>query len=439
VIPGGDTIAALATPRGAGGLSVVRVSGPDAVAIVAGLVGRSPEALPDRRLILGEARDRGGARLDEVLVVAMRAPRSFTGEDVAEVHGHGGTVNGGRLLREVLDRGARLADPGEFTRRAFDHGRLDLAAAEGTLGVIEAVSERAWRVAQAQLAGALSERVATLRRAATALVAEIEACVDFPDEGLEFLAARDVAATARRLGADCAGLAATFRLGRALRDGVEVALVGPVNAGKSSLLNALVGRERALVAAEPGTTRDYVEARVEWDGIAVTVIDTAGERHSDSEIERRGIELGRARAATADVLVWVDESGAAPARVEPRTIVVRSKSDRGGGSPPRALATSAHDGTGLAELRTRILEVAGAGAEASDVVVVTSERQRGLLDRAAVGLARTADALDGAMPIEVAALDARDAVESLAEVTGEAGAVGEDVLDALFARFCIGK
>jgi tRNA modification GTPase len=431
-----DTIAAIATARGAGGIAIVRVSGPEAIAIVAAMIGVGEGELPDRMLVHGIARGRDGERLDEVLAVAMRAPRSFTGEEVAEVHGHGGTVNAGRLLREVLERGARLAEAGEFTRRAFEHGKVDLAAAEGLLGVIEAASERAWRVAQGQLAGRLSEAVAGLRAEATALVAEIEACLDFPEEGLEFLAAKQVGATARDLAARCAALAGTFRLGRALRDGIEVALIGPVNAGKSSLLNALVGRERALVAAEPGTTRDYLDARVEWDGIAVTLVDTAGERESASDVEARGIALGRERAATADVRVWVDEAGQG-APDDARAVIVRSKADLGGVTPAGALATSARTGQGLEALRARILEVAGASREGDDVVVVTSERQRGLLERASRGLAGAADAIAAAMPSEVVAVDARDALAALAAVTGEG--VGEDVLDALFARFCIGK
>jgi tRNA modification GTPase len=442
VIDARDTIAAVATPRGAGGIAVVRVSGPAAREIVEAMVGR---VLPARRLVRAVARDVGGTRLDEVLAVAMPAPQSFTGEDVAEVHGHGGTVNAGRLLREVLERGARLAEPGEFTRRAFEHGKLDLAAAEGLLGVIEAASERAWRVAQAQLAGALTTRIEALRARVTALVAEIEACVDFPEEGLEFLAARDVAATARTLGDECTALAASFRLGRALRDGIEVALLGPVNAGKSSLFNALLGQERALVAAEPGTTRDYVEARTEWDGIAVTLIDTAGDREAPGDVERRGIELGRNRAATADVCLWLDEAGAAPPVPIAHGLRVRTKSDltreSGAQAEGGVLATSARTGAGLEALRAAILAAAGAGsADSEDAVIVTTERQRGLLESASAALRRTASAVSAAQPAELAALDAREALNGLAALTGtDLGDVGETVLDAVFARFCIGK
>ncbi len=432
---GGDTIAAIATPRGAGGISVIRVSGPDAIDLVAGLVGKTPAALEDRRLVLAVARSRAGERLDDVLVVAMRGPRSFTGEDVAELHGHGGTVNAGRLLREVIDRGARLAEPGEFTRRAFENGRLDLSEAEGLLGVIEAGSERAWRVAQAQLGGVLGERIATLRAGVTALLAEIEACIDFPEEGLALIDAGAARGRAATLADGCGALAGTFGLGRALRDGIEVALIGPVNAGKSSLLNALVGRERALVSPEPGTTRDYVEVRVEWDGISVTLIDTAGEREGESELERRGIALGRARVAQADVKVWIDDAGGGPA-LEERTIRVRSKIDRGGEVPAGAIGTSALTGAGLEALRGRILAQVGATASEEEVVVITSERQRGLLERAARAL-RFAATAGPEVPVEVLAVEVRDAASALSAFTGEE--VGEEVLDALFARFCIGK
>ncbi|MCB9559492.1 MAG: tRNA uridine-5-carboxymethylaminomethyl(34) synthesis GTPase MnmE [Kofleriaceae bacterium] len=435
----------MATPRGAGGVAIVRLSGPDAVAIAAALVGRPPAALADRRLSAGVARDDDGARLDDVLVVAMRAPRSFTGEDVAEIHGHGGVVNAGRLLRAVLARGARLAEPGEFSRRAFEHGRLDLAAAEGLLGVIEASSERAWRVAQAQLEGRMSERVAALRARLTAALAEIEACVDFPEEGLEHLAATDVAAEVAAIGAACAALAATFRLGRALRDGVEVALVGAVNAGKSSLFNALLGRERSIVSAEPGTTRDYVEARVEWDGVTVTLVDTAGDRIATEDVERRGVELGRERSRRADVVLWIDEAGAAPPAevlevlgdaAAARMIVVQSKGDL---RPAVAgtVWTSARSGAGLDELRARVLAVAGALDGGSDEVIVTSERQRGLLAGAAEAAAAAAAALTNAVPLEMVAVDVRAALAALAALTGDE--VGDDVLDVLFARFCIGK
>lgn len=423
-----DTIAAIATPRGPGGLTVVRVSGDRAVAIVGGIVARE---LPDRRMVRAIACAADGSRLDDVLAVAMLAPRSMTGEDIAELHGHGGAVNAGRLLRAVLERGARLAEPGEFSRRAVEAGKLDLAAAEGLLGVIEAASERAWRVAQAQLGGAIGARVSVARGAVTTGLAELEAWVDFPEEGLDGLGGPALLEGFERVADECAALAATFRLGRVLREGLEVALVGPVNAGKSSLFNALLGRERALVSPAPGTTRDYVEARVEWDGIAVTLIDTAGERASSDALEARGIELGRERAQNADLRVWVDETGEGPG-----DLVVRSKADLPGTTPPGAIATSIPSGAGLDELRAAIM-AAVAGETAEDSVVITSERQRLLLDSAATNLRAAATALRADTPVELAAVDVREALAALAALTGDA--VGEDVLDAVFARFCIGK
>jgi len=436
-----DTIAAVATAPGEGGIAVVRISGPDAVRIVSETLGKGEGELADRQVVVGVARHPDGARIDTVLAFVLRGPRSFTGEDVAELHGHGGAVNSARLLRAVLARGARPASPGEFTRRAFEHGKLDLPRAEALAAVIGAGSERAWRVAQDQLAGALGRRVAALRAEAVEVLAEIEAAIDFPEEGLELPAAAGLAARCADLAARCGELAATFRAGRALRDGLVVALAGPVNAGKSSLFNALLGRERAIVSAAPGTTRDYVEARTEWHGVAVTLVDTAGARETVDEVERRGMALAADRVATADVVLWLSEAVAGDggvAQFGARGVLVRSKADlASGGATSGAIATSVVDGRGLAEVRGRVL--GGVGADDSDAagVVVTSERQRDAIARAGERLAAAGVGLAGGQPLEAAAIDARDGARALAEVLGDE--VGEDVLDALFARFCIGK
>jgi tRNA modification GTPase len=396
---------------------------------------------------LATARDPvSGERLDEVLCVAMRGPRSFTGEDVAELHGHGGAANMGRLLRAVLASGARPAEPGEFTRRAFENGRLDLTRAEAVLAVIEASSERALRLAQSQLAGSLGERIAALRADGTALLAEVEASIDFPEEGLELGARAELARRSAALGEACSALAATFDAGRALRDGLHVALCGRVNSGKSSLFNRLVGSERALVAEEPGTTRDFVEARVVWSGVAVTLIDTAGLRETTSEVERRGIVLGAARAREADVEVHLvpagggddvetGEVGAASGRV----IRVVSKGDTlPAGVAAPLLVTSALTGQGIDELVAAVVARATGGSlDLDGGAMVTSERQRSLVVKAASGFARASSGSLAGQPEEVVAVDVREGVEALAEVLGER--VGEEMLDALFARFCIGK
>jgi tRNA modification GTPase len=443
----GETIAAIATPPGSGGIGVVRVSGPEAVSVVARLVGRGAADLPDRTLVHAVARDpASGERLDEVLVAVMRAPRSYTGEDVAEVHGHGGPVNRGRLLRALLSAGARPAEPGEFTRRAVARGRMDLVQAEAVLGIIAAASERALRLAQGQLEGRLGERIAALRRESTELLADLEASIDFPDEGLEHAARGALGDRAAALGRACASLADSFAVGRALSEGLDVALVGPVNAGKSSLFNRLVGSERALVAEEPGTTRDYVEARVVWEGIPVTLVDTAGWREAGG-VERRGIELGAERAERADVRVELipaemvanassrEQDGGRGRLGTGRAVRVVSKGDRLTVDAGGLLVTSSVSGAGIAELKAAIVGALGAGGE--EGVVVTSERQRALVARAAAALVRAAGAAREGHAEEVLALEVREACHALAAVLGEEA--GDDVLDALFARFCIGK
>lgn len=438
----GDTIAAIATPAGVGGVGVIRVSGPRAAAIVGEVIGRPSADLPDRQLVVGVARAPDGTRLDQVLAVVMRGPRSYTGEDVGELHGHGGSWNMARLLRAVIARGARHAEPGEFSRRAFEHGKLDLVEAEAVLGIIEAGSERAWRVAQAQLEGQLGRAVDRHRATGTELLAELEAGIDFPEEDVDFLRETRAAERAAELERELGALVATFGLGRALREGLIVALVGPVNAGKSSLFNALVGAERAIVTSEPGTTRDFVEAQVVWDGVPVTLVDTAGERAAaTTEAEARGMELGRARARAADVRIRVV---AAP-EWEPAGVCdgvdleVVSKADL---TPERVFAdatvTSARTGQGLDALQAAVLERALRRAtETGEGVVLSTERQRAIALRAADAYGRCREAIEAGSAIEVIALEARTGLEALAEMRGER--VGEDVLDALFARFCIGK
>lgn len=436
-----DTIAAIATPAGSGGVGVIRISGPAALGVLESISGRSASAFADRLLTRGHVCDAGRQRLDEVLFVAMRGPRSFTGEDVVEVHGHGGAVNMGRLLRAVLEAGARLAEAGEFTRRALENGKLDLAQAEALLGVIEASSERSLRLAQAQLGGQLGAEVERLQGVGTSALAVVEAGIDFPEDGLEDTdrsqAARALSPAIARLDA----LVGSFELGAALRSGIVAALTGPVNAGKSSLLNALVGRERALVSDEPGTTRDYVEAQVVWDGVQVTLIDTAGESLGAGGLESRGIELGRARAGQADVKIRLippsseaDDSAPGPG---PRELWVASKSDCEDAAE-RPLAVSAKTGEGLDALRSAILEVAlGPARDADDGLVVTSERQRDRLVDGRDAYRRAHELMLAGGEMELIAIELRTGNQALAEVRGVE--VGDEVLDDLFARFCIGK
>ena len=435
-----DTIAACATAAGTGGVAIVRVSGPDAIAIASAVTAADAAAWEDRRLVRARIVDRGGRRVDDGLAVVMRGPRSFTGEDVVELHVHGGAVNVGAVLGAVVAAGARLAEPGEFTRRALEAGKVTVAEAEAMLAVVSAPSARAWALAQAQLAGALARTVAAERAAAAAVLAELEARIDFPEEGVEPADREALGVELARLEGAAGALERSFVAGRALTDGVVVAVVGAVNAGKSALVNALVGAERVLVSEEPGTTRDYVEVRAVWDGVPVTLVDTAGERDAAAEVERRGIDLGRERAATADLRLRVIGPGdelplAATATGELR---VASKLDLGWSAPAGVLATSAVTGAGIAELRAAIVAEAGLAddAEAGSAVLLT-ERQRAAAAaaRGAFGAARAGLAEDA--PLEVVAIEARSGAAALAALEGEQ--VGEEVLDALFRRFCIGK
>ncbi len=439
-----DTIAAIATATGVGGVGIVRVSGPGALGVAAALTGRALSAWPERRLVRVRVRDGAGTRIDDGLAVAMRGPGSFTGDDVVELQVHGGAVNLGKVLGAVIEAGARAAEPGEFTRRALAAGKIGLLEAEAMLAVVHAQSERGWELAQRQLGGALASRVADLRSVVAAVLAEIEAGIDFPEEDLTPASRAELVGRVRGLAEACRGLAGSFGAGRALTDGLTVALVGHVNAGKSSLLNALAGRERALVSPEPGTTRDWVEARVMWRGVAVTLVDTAGLRDEASAaggLEQRGIELGRRRAAEAHVvLAVVAPEGPGPAAetlADARTIVVASKADLGHPHPGQ-LATSAVTGEGIERLRAAVLARVGVvdDVEAGGVVVLT-ERQRATAAAAAAAMGLAGTALDEGAPGEIVALELRAGAEALAQLEGDR--VGEEVLDQLFARFCIGK
>lgn len=445
-----ETICAIASGTG-GGIGIVRLSGPEAEAIGRRLVASLAVGLESHRLVHGLARDPdSGEPLDEVLACVMRAPRSYTGETVVELHGHGGAANLERLLDAAMRAGARVADPGEFTRRAFLAGRMDLTRAEAVAEVIAARSSRAVRLAQAQLRGEVSAKISSLRERLVALLAEVEARVDFPDERLDFVPGPVLAASLVALADEAASLAATQARGRLITEGMDVALVGRTNAGKSSLLNALAGEERALVDAAPGTTRDFVEVEVEIAGVRVKLVDTAGERDAVEDVERRGLELGRRRGRRADVVLVVVDGQLGFGEVEARLVseasdgvsvlVAWNKADLQpavGGVPAGVpvVATSALAGLGLDSLRAALALVIGGVAE--DEVLITSARQRDALDQAVESLRAGAALLAADQPPELAAVDLRLALDRLGRITGDS--VDDAVLDAIFARFCIGK
>lgn len=467
-----DTICALATPSGDGAVGIVRLSGSRA----AELLERAARGvtLRPRRMVRVDLFDpESDAALDQVLVCLMRAPRSYTGEDVVEVYGHGGRLNMEALLGLFVRLGARPAGPGEFTRRAFLNGRLDLTQAEAVAEVIAARGARALRNAHAVLGGALGREVRAVRAQAVALAAELEACIDFAEELGDGAVGEGLAERHRALLAQLGRLVASYRRGRRL-NGVSAVLVGAVNAGKSSLFNRLLGSRRALVSAEPGTTRDYLEAEVEWDGLRVTLIDTAGDRQHErmSVLEREGLALARERARTADVVVQVIDvsvaggagagasAGGESAGGGVGRVVVAHKVDLLAGELRRqrcrALAAgaggvgvveaSAATGEGLEALRAAVVaaalgdaaEAGGEGlGESSETVQVTQERQWEALRRAELALGAGLTALSEGTAPELVVEHTREALVALGEITGET--FTEDVLDAVFARFCVGK
>ena len=453
-----DTIAAIATPLGAGGLAVLRVSGPLACAVAdrcfvpAGRHALLPSAAPTHTLHYGHI-VAAGRRVDEVMLAVMRAPRTFTREDVVEISCHGGVLPARLVLDALLAAGARAAEPGEFTRRAFVNGRIDLTQAEAVADVIHSRTELALAAANEQLAGHLSRRIEQLRADLLHVLAHVEAHIDFPDE--------DISPATRTVLLDRLdrGLALTDELlrtapeGQLLRRGVRAAIIGRPNSGKSSLLNQLLGHNRAIVSPVAGTTRDTIEETANIRGVPVVFIDTAGLRAAGDEIEAEGIRRSRAALQQAELVLHVCDGG------EPlhpgdtalfaefahkRRVLVRNKADQPARwdwpaelTGPR-VATCCVTGAGIAELKDAIKALVWRGEVGAgmDQVMINARHQDALL-RARAGIERTAAALRAGLPLELPALDLRLAVGAVGEIVGRTST--EDLLDAIFSQFCIGK
>ena len=490
-LPMEESIVAVSTAPGRGAISIIRVSGPRSLAVASRVFRRSggkgfPGGAEERRLVLGHAVEPGsGAVIDEVLLAAMYGPHTYTGEDLVEFHCHGSWVVQRAVMRALLAAGARPAEPGEFTKRAFLNGRLDLAQAEAVADLIAARSQAALQVALRQMEGGLSERVRGLRHRLVEELARVEAQIDFSEEDVGGLdrpsLARDVEGVAEELET----LIATGLQARYLQEGIRVAIVGRPNVGKSSLLNALVMRERAIVSEMPGTTRDSIEEMVEIAGLPVTLVDTAGLRSTEDRLEQLGVERTESILRSADVVLVVADlsrvecgsaakaTGRTGVSLVPeappggwdagRTIVVANKLDLvqgrsaeavagllavlqpgqaaeggGWGGALRCCPVSALTEEGLSELREciRDLVMHGTGIRPHDVLL-TTERQVRLAEEAAAAARAAADGLRSGRREELVAEDVRAAVVSLGRITGEE--VGEEVLDEVFRRFCIGK
>jgi len=418
---------------------VVRVSGPLAHPIAQAL--SSETKLQHGQLVLRTLRGPGGAVLDRGYAVAFDAPRSFTGENTAEFQVHGSLAVVEAVQRACCELGARPARPGEFTLRAWRNGKLDLLQAEALADLISARSEAARRAAIDHLDGQLSRRIAQLRTPLVQALAALEAQLDFAEE----VDPPDLAAQLDELARDVEALLTTARAGRVRLHGARVVLYGAPNAGKSTLFNALCGMDRALVDAQPGTTRDTIEAQTAPDGLLLTWVDTAGVRETADDLERRGAERAKAELLHADVVLWLEDGSPQPPTLAPpqrdaKVLRVRSKADLAGApEPTEGLCVSARSGAGMAALRAAILCAVRDLQEPATAtqVGIARERHAEALRQALAALARARAALAADMAPEFIAADLRDAVAALDELTG--AVVADDVLAAVFARFCIGK
>jgi tRNA modification GTPase len=455
-----DTIVAIATPPGRGGIGIVRVSGREAERMARLLTNRSARFRARRatyaRLGGRQVSTRGASLADttvpdQVLVTFFPAPHSYTGEDVIEISAHGSPVVLEGIVRRAMDAGARLAEPGEFTLRAFLHDKLDLIQAEAVADLIDAVTPLQARAAFDQLDGTLTQAIAAIEEALFALMARLEASLDFPDEGYHFVEPGAVAGEIESVMAQVDGLIASAARGRLIREGARVAIVGAPNVGKSSLFNALLNANRAIVTAVPGTTRDLITERADVAGLSIALIDSAGIRDTADIVEEEGVKRARAVVDAADLLLVVlDRSRPVAAEDEailrttarrPR-VVVLNKSDL----PARvdgfegALEVSVLSGHGLNSLAARIGEALGAATEHRDQPRVTNVRHADLLTRTREALARARDAVqasNGTVPEEFLLADLQDASSCLQEITGKRST--DDLLRHIFERFCIGK
>ncbi|MGH9487793.1 MAG: tRNA uridine-5-carboxymethylaminomethyl(34) synthesis GTPase MnmE [Terriglobales bacterium] len=442
-----DTIVAISTPPGRGGLGIVRLSGPQAHAIVQARFAGAPREA--RRATWARFRDDSGEPLDEVILTWYAAPHSATGEEVVEISAHGAPVLLEALLRAACEHGARLAEPGEFTRRAFLNGRLDLTQAEAVGDLIAAHTLFQARTAARQMGGSVARLLRPLHQQLTELIARLEAGIDFADNDVSVLDDEHAAADLASLGCALEELLGGFQRGRTVREGLRLALLGRPNVGKSSLFNRLLRRERAIVTAQPGTTRDVVEEMLDWDGIPVQLVDTAGIRDPEGEAEQIGIQKSWEAAADADLVLAVFDTSRAPDGDDaallvrlaemPQAVRVRNKCDlpaaRGWEQEGDTYAVSALSGAGIEELRAGVRKrvLPAAGGEAGYITVARHAQQVRL---AGEWLGRAAAAL-GTVPHEVLLVDLYEALHALDAITGQTTV--EDILGVIFSTFCIGK
>ncbi|WP_103995346.1 tRNA uridine-5-carboxymethylaminomethyl(34) synthesis GTPase MnmE [Paenibacillus sp. UNC499MF] len=455
-----DTIAAIATPLGEGGIAVVRVSGDEAVTLV--------EPLFRSKVKLSEAQTHtihyghiihpsSGDKIEEVLVSVMRAPRSFTTEDVVEINCHGGIVSVKRVMDLLLEQGIRVAEPGEFTKRAFLNGRIDLTQAEAVIDLIRSKSDRAFQIALKQVDGNLSKAIGELRYQLVELMAHIEVNIDYPEHDVEEMTNAFIRERCIQVSSRIDELLRTAEHGKILREGIVTAIIGKPNVGKSSLLNTLAQENRAIVTDIPGTTRDVIEEYVNVGGIPLKLLDTAGIRETSDLVEQIGVERSKTALSEADLILLVlnssepllpEELAMIEELRQRQTIVILNKTDlplqidkdeiEAKFPQGRVVSLSLLEGSGLIELEKAISAIFFEGnLESTDLTYVSNVRHIGLLKQAKGSLREAMDANDAYVPIDMIQIDIRAAWEHLGEIIGDS--VAESLLDQIFSQFCLGK
>ena len=469
-----DTICAIATPAGEGGIGIVRLSGSQALVVASRVVrlrsGHPLSSVSSHTLHLADLaipssdkRENNGpdhhpapisGLLDEALVVYMKAPRSFTAEDVVEIQSHGGSLVLGLICKVCVESGARMAEPGEFTKRAFLNGRLDLSQAEAVLDTIRATSSVGLNIAQRQLRGDLAREVEQARTSLLTVLAHVEAGIDFVGEDISFLQRDELMRIVKEACAAVQKLEATAREGRILREGASVVILGRPNVGKSSLLNRLLREERAIVTAIPGTTRDVIEESIDLDGVMIRLVDTAGVRDTDDIVEREGIKRTRAAQDEADLLLVVvdgsvpltnDDRELLSAARDRKHVVLLNKADLAdtvetdtvlAGHPVYVI--SAKTGLGLERVKSALrAQLVSGGFDAAENITVTNVRHRDALRRAGESLGQALESVQCGMAGELVSIDVRAAADALGEITG--AITTDEILGRIFSEFCIGK